>query len=165
MVFCLISSDEYTLSLKSVQLPGQWVVNNWTTLAISPQTHVSTTNEHLRKSIHFHSRKSWFALVWGHIPNINSLRPRQNGRLFADVIFKRIFLNENIRISTENSLTFVLKGLINNIPALILIMAWRRPVDKPLSEPMLIRSLMHICASRPQWVNTSLAKRSPQYGR
>ena len=48
---------------------------------------------------------------------VNSLRPRQNGRLFADDTFKRIFLNENIRISTKNSLKFVPKGPINNIPA------------------------------------------------
>ena len=83
---------------------------------------------------------------------VNSLRPRQNGRLFADDTFKRIFLNENIRISTKNSLKFVPKGLINNIPALVLIMAWRRPGDKPLSEPMLVRSLTHICVTRPQWI-------------
>ena len=85
--------------------------------------------------------------------SLNSLRPRQHGRLFADDTFKRIFLNENIRISTKISLKFVPKGLINNIPALVLIMAWRRPGDKPLSEPMLVRSLTHICVTRPQWVN------------
>ena len=83
---------------------------------------------------------------------INSIRPRQNGCLFADDTFKRIFLNENIRISTKNSPKFVPKGLINNTPALVLIMAWRRPGDKPLSEPMLVRSLTHICVTRPQWV-------------
>ena len=88
----------------------------------------------------------------GSTVKVNTLRPRQNGRLFADDSFKRIFLNENIRISTKNSLKFVPKGLINNIPALVLIMAWRRPGDKPLSEPMLVRSLTHICVTRPQWV-------------
>ena len=87
--------------------------------------------------------------------DINSLRPRQNGRLFADDTFKRIFLNDNIRISTKTSLKFVPKGLINNIPALVLIMAWRRPGDKPLSEPMLVRSLTHICVTWPQWVKPS----------
>ena len=87
------------------------------------------------------------------VSKFNSLRPRQNGRLFADDTFKRIFLNENIRISTKNSLKFVPKGLINNIPALVLIMAWRRPGDKPLSEPMLVRPVTHICITRPQWVN------------
>ena len=90
---------------------------------------------------------------WGGL--FNSLRPRQNGRLFADDTFKRIFLNKNIRISTKNSLKFVPKGLINNIPALVLIMAWRRPGDKPLSEPMMVRLLTHICVTRPQWVKKS----------
>ena len=46
---------------------------------------------------------------------INTSRPRQNGRLFADDTFKRIFLNENIRISIKISLKFVPKGLINII--------------------------------------------------
>ena len=90
--------------------------------------------------------------------NINILRPRQNGRLFADDIFKRIFFNENIRISIKISLKFVPKGLINNIPPLVLIMAWRRPGDKPLSEPMMVRSLTHICVTRPQWVNIKSRK-------
>ena len=67
------------------------------------------------------------------LSRLKSLRPRQNGRPFADETFKRIILNENIRISTDNSLKFVPNGLINNIPALVLIMAWRRPGDKPLS--------------------------------
>ena len=57
---------------------------------------------------------------------LNTLRPRQNGRHFPDDTFKRIFLNENIRISTKNSLTVVPKGPINNIPALVQIMAWCR---------------------------------------
>ena len=86
-------------------------------------------------------------------PYFNTLRPRQNGRLFADDTFKRIFLNKNIRISTKISLKFVPKGLINNIAALVQIMAWRRPGDRPLSEPMMISLLTHICVTRPQWVN------------
>ena len=32
-------------------------------------------------------------------------------------------------------------------------MAWRRPGDKPLSEPMMLSLLTHICVTRPQWVN------------
>ena len=31
-------------------------------------------------------------------------------------------------------------------------MAWRRPGDKPLSEPMMVRLTTHICVTRPQWV-------------
>ena len=71
----------------------------------------------------------------------NPLRPRQNGRHFADDIFKRIFINQNIWFSIKISLKFVPWGLINNIPALIQIMAWRRPGDKPLSEPMMVSLL------------------------
>ena len=85
---------------------------------------------------------------------INTLRPRQNGRHLADDTFKRIFLNENVRISIKISLKFVPKGQINNIPALVQIMAWRRPGDKPLSEPMMVRLLTHIGVTRPQWVKS-----------
>ena len=31
-------------------------------------------------------------------------------------------------------------------------MAWRRPGDKPLSEPMMVSLLTHLCVARPQWV-------------
>ena len=41
-------------------------------------------------------------------------------------------------------------GPINNIPPLVQITAWRRPGDKPLSEPTMVSLLTHI---RPQWVN------------
>ena len=67
----------------------------------------------------------------------NSLRPRQNGRHFAADIFNCIFLNENVWIPIKISLKFVPNGPINNIPALVQIMAWRRTGDKPLSEPMM----------------------------
>ena len=49
----------------------------------------------------------------------NSLRPRQNERRFTDGTFKRIFLNENIKISIKISLKFVPRGPINNIPSLV----------------------------------------------
>ena len=32
-------------------------------------------------------------------------------------------------------------------------MVWRRSGDKPLSEPMMVILLTHICVTRPQWVN------------
>ena len=47
--------------------------------------------------------------------------------ILADVIVKCIFLNENVWISIKISLNFVHKGPINNIPALVQIMAWCRP--------------------------------------
>ena len=85
---------------------------------------------------------------------INTLGPRQNGRHFPDDIFKCIFLNENVWISIKISLNFVPRCPVNYIPALVQIMAWRRPGDKPLSEPMIVGLPTHICITRPQWVNT-----------
>ena len=84
---------------------------------------------------------------------LNSLRPRQNGRHFAGDAFKRIFLNQNVRILIEISLQFVPKGPINKISSLFQIKTSHRPDDKPLSEPMMVSSLTHICVARPQWVN------------
>ena len=83
----------------------------------------------------------------------NTLRPRQNGRHFPADIFKRIFFNENVSISIKISLKFVPKGAINNIPVLFQIMTWRRPGDKPLSEPVIVRLPTHTCVTRPEWVN------------
>ena len=88
--------------------------------------------------------------LWGHW--VNTLRQRQNGRHLPDDIFKCIFLNENVWISHKISLKFVPRVPINNIPALVLIMAWHRPGDKPLSEPMMVSLLTHICVIPPQWV-------------
>ena len=137
------------------------------------------------KSIHFHARKCiwkcrlenggqlvsasmyWYFTIQGHhLPNCvynpydvliqyHTLRPRQNGRHFPD-IFKWIFLNENIGISINISPKFVPRGPINNIPTLVQVMAWRRPGDKPLSEPMMVRLPTHIWVTRPQWVNDNL---------
>ena len=56
-----------------------------------------------------------------------------HGHHFTDVIFKCIFLNENLWILNKISLRFVPKVPVNNIPSLVQIMAWRRPGDKPLS--------------------------------
>ena len=69
---------------------------------------------------------------------INTLRPRQNGRHLADDIFKCISVIENIWNSINISLRFARKGRINNISALVKIMAWPRPGDKSLSEPMMV---------------------------
>ena len=69
-------------------------------------------------------------------------------------ILKWIFLNEDVWILIKISLKFVPKGPMNNIPALVQIMAWRRRGDKLLFEPMMVSLLMHICINWPQWVNS-----------
>ena len=79
---------------------------------------------------------------------------RQNGLHFPDDIFKWIFLNENVWITINISLKFIPRGPINNIPTLVQVMAWRRPGNKRLSEPMMVRLPTHICVTQPQWVNT-----------
>ena len=90
-----------------------------------------------RKMVQEHLEES-NSYMW----QLNTLKPKQNGRHFAANTFKHIFWNENIRILIKISLNFVPKGPINNTG------------DKPLSEPMMVRLPMHICITRPQWVNT-----------
>ena len=55
-------------------------------------------------------------------------------------------LNLNLKI---NEICFI---FALNIPALVEIMASRRPGGKPLSEPMVVSLLTHICITRPPWV-------------
>ena len=57
-------------------------------------------------------------------------------------IFQKTYSNafswmKKMYILIKISLKFVPKGPINNIPAQVQIMAWRRPGDKPLSESMM----------------------------
>ena len=59
--------------------------------------------------------------------------------ILADDIFKCVSVNEKYFILIEISLKFVPKGPINNNPALVLVVAWRRIGDKLLSEPILTR--------------------------
>ena len=87
---------------------------------------------------------------WSRHTLFNTLKPRQNCRHFPDDIFKRILLNENIWNWLKISLKFVPKGPIYNIPALVQIMAWRRPGDSLLT---------HKCVTRHQWVNSLAPER------
>ena len=59
-------------------------------------------------------------------------------------------MHENIRISIKISLKFVPNVPISIIPALVQIMAWRRPGDKPLSEPIMVRLPTHKCITQPK---------------
>ena len=56
---------------------------------------------------------------------------------FADDIFKGIFLNENVWISIQISLKYVLRDSNDNKSALVWVIAWRRTGNIPLYEPML----------------------------
>ena len=57
--------------------------------------------------------------------------------VLTDDIFKWILFNENGRILIQISHKVVPMCPIDNKPALVLVMAWCRTGDKPLSEPMM----------------------------
>ena len=65
----------------------------------------------------------------------------------ADDIFKCIFLKENDMIPIQISMKFVPKSSIDNKPALVQVMAWRRIGDKPYLNQWWPSSLTHICGT------------------
>ena len=91
----------------------------------------SATNfsEILIKFKHFHSRKCiWRCCHW----------------------------NGNVWTSIKIIEKFVPNGPINNILALVQIMAWCRAGNNPLSEPMMLSLPMHICITQPCWCKETL---------
>ena len=97
-----------------------------------------------------------------HICVFNTLRPRQKGHYFADGAFKCIFLNKNVWILMKIFLKFIPKGPINNISVLVKLMGWRPPGSELLSEPIMVRLLMHTCVTQPQWINWTIMNSSIQ---
>ena len=84
--------------------------------------------------ISIHTLAKMALLHWNGTLVLTHLPLDKMAAILADDIFKCIFMNEKFRILIRNSLKFVPNGPINNIPALVQIMAWRRSVDKPLSQ-------------------------------
>ena len=91
--------------------------------------------------------------------NINILRPRQMAAIFQTTFSNAFSLMKIYEFRLRFHWSLYPKVRINNIPALVQIMAWRRPGDKPLSEPMVVNLLTHICVTRPQWVNCNTKER------
>ena len=88
--------------------------------------------------------------------HFNSSLPEQDGRHFADNSFRCIFLNENDRIPIWISLKFVPTSPIDNKPALVQVMAWRRTGDKSLPEPLLTQfNDAYMRHYRGRWVNVT----------
>ena len=77
---------------------------------------------------------------------INTLRLRQN-----DQHLQATFSTDNVWILIQILLKFIPRCPLTNIPALVQIMARCQRGDKPLSEPMMVSLLTHIC-TRPRWV-------------
>ena len=80
------------------------------------------------------------------------LPPGQNGRHIADDLFKRIFWDQNIWFSNKISLKYFPWGVMNNMAALVHIMAWRPPGDIHYLNLCWLNSSTHICGTRGRWV-------------
>ena len=90
----------------------------------------------------------WYRLISPyHSGLLNTLRPRQNG-CADDTLnaLSRMKMYEFRLTLHSHLIQFVPEGQINNIPPLVQIMAWRRPGDKLLSDPMMT----HIDVTRSQ---------------
>ena len=72
----------------------------------------------------------------------------------SQTAFSNAIFDEIVGISINISLKCIFKGQINNIPTMVQIMVLRRPRDKPLSEPLMLSFLPHICVTRTQWINS-----------
>ena len=121
---CLGRKNGPNCYLKTRQVTDEWHS------PVRENTKISTTNSYK----HIEAKTKWQPFCRRHL--------------------KCFFLNEKVWISIKSSLKFVHKGPINSIPSLVQTMAWRRPGDKPLSEPMTARLPTHICVTRCQWVNS-----------
>ena len=87
-----------------------------------------------------------FASMSYHIEAETKLMPFRRGH------FQMHFLEWKCLKPIKISLKFVPRGPINNIPALVQIMAWCQPSDKPLSESMMVSVPTYVCVTRPQWI-------------
>ena len=110
----------------------QRIVNNYIVMAFShwcvkvisdfpwdnPDNHSPTSPYILREQSKTTSAVICLSLAhWG----------RENSRLFADDVFKYVFLDGSIWISLQISLKFAFNIPINNIPSLVQITDWRNP--------------------------------------
>ena len=129
--------------------PPRWFVNIvWGNGLV--QSHKKPLSEPVLSQISVAAVKVYFTHIGSH--SIGVAEAETNFTSFPRRHFQCIFLNEDVSISLKISLKFVHKVRINIIPALVQIMAWCQPGDKPLSEPMMVSLLMYICVTRPQWV-------------
>ena len=61
---------------------------------------------------------------------------------------------ERVQVGQEPARQKAREGYPSHYTSLVQVMAWHRPEDKPLSEPMMVSLLMQMCVTWPQWVNT-----------
>ena len=83
------------------------------------------------------------AQINGWVNNAEAGDFRRHRTHYDVTVMKCIFLNENVWILIKISLKFVPKCPFNNNPSLVLVTAWRRTGDEPLSEPMMFSLVTH----------------------
>ena len=88
--------------------------------------------------------------AWANMFTYGRWQCRAHSRLAPSQWETSLQMNEDVRIWIEISLKFVPKGPINNIPALVQIMACPRPGAKPLYEPVMVRLPTHVCVTWPK---------------
>ena len=119
------------------RISGSWERRNMTIISHGISCHIAHTfapKFSLWANYNASQCSGHILLTW---INFNPSLVGQNGRHCPDEIFKCIFMNGKFFILIIISPKFVPTGPIDNKPALVWIMAWRRIGDKPLSEPML----------------------------
>ena len=92
---------------------------------------VNWTSDYFQCIVGSRDMRAFATNFWFTFP-FNSSQPRQNGRHFADDIFKRFFLGWKCMNFAYNFTVIFPKIQIYNILSLVQIMAWCRPNDKPL---------------------------------
>ena len=73
----------------------------------------------------------------GHLFNLIPLPLDKMAAMSTDDTFKCILLNVDYKIQIQFSPKLVSRSQIDDAPALVEVMAWRRIGDTPLPEPML----------------------------
>ena len=128
------------------------------TVTTGPCCHDNTAMNHRMWCIwYIYGVDAWLLKVWWHSCAGTSTELctycTHWGRDKMAAIFQTTFSNAFFLTKIcDIPLKFVLKGPNNNIPTLVQVIAWRRPGEKPLSGPLLVNLLTHLCVSRPQWV-------------
>ena len=111
VIYFVFSDNWYTMSSNNANK------SNWIHSGSVDQSIILVDWGKQDSSAHFNSKQSI---------TLNSAIPKQNGRHFPDDNFKCIICDKNKQIVIAISLKFVPKGPINDIPALVQIMAWHR---------------------------------------
>ena len=93
-----------------------------------------------------------YSLSSGHVKEVfnTNMEAETKWVQFHRQHFQMHYLEWKCLNSDKTSLRFLPKALINSIPALVQIMAWCWPGNKP--ESMIVCSLTHIYITQPQWV-------------